>query len=119
MPRRGYRFIGPVATTEENDAVSSRATGSAVCNPGSTQPVDAERRQITIMSCELIGMSRRAHSVDLDDLHEGLGAFHCCASETAARHDGLVVTRLGNTVIAFFGYPATLERDAEHAVRGA
>ena len=65
MPRRGYRFIGPVATTEENDAVSSRATGSAVCNPGSTQPVDAERRQITIMSCELIGMSRRAHSVDL------------------------------------------------------
>jgi hypothetical protein len=36
-------------------------------------------------------MSRRAHSVDLDDFHEALGVFHCCASETAARHDGLVI----------------------------
>ena len=80
------------------------------------RPGEPERRQITIMSCELTGMPRRAHGVGLDDLQEALAAFQRCTSEVVAGRDGLVATHLGNTVIALFGYPAAHERDAEQAV---
>jgi len=111
VPRRGYRYVGPVVVTGDNVAAH------ALQEPETAQANEPERRQITIMSCELIGVLRRAHGAGLDDLQEALAAFQCCASEVVAGRDGLVATRLGNTVIAFFGYPAAHERDAEQAVR--
>src|SRR6516162_262109 len=110
VPRRGYRYIGPVVVTGEDVAAH------ALQEPEAAQPGEPERRQITIMSCELIGMPRRAHGVGLDDLQDALAAFQRCTSEVVAGRDGSVATHLGNTVIALFGYPAAHERDAEQAV---
>jgi class 3 adenylate cyclase len=69
------------------------------------------------MSCELIGISGRADGVGLEDLREAVGAFQRCVSEMADRHDGFVVSGLGNAALVFFGYPAAHEYDAEQAVR--
>jgi predicted ATPase/class 3 adenylate cyclase len=117
MPRRGYRFIGPVVTEVEKGAMAPPPQVDAARDPAPAPHDDAERRQITAMSCELIGMSRQTDGVDLEDLREAVSAFQHCVSETVGRHDGFVASRLGNTVLVLFGYPAAHEHDAERAVR--
>jgi DNA-binding winged helix-turn-helix (wHTH) protein/predicted ATPase len=113
MPRRGYRFVGPVVTGEENCVTAAPPLLDAAQTPHG----EAERRQITAMSCELIGMSGRAHGTDLEDLREAIGAFHLCVSETVDRHDGFVISRLGNVEVVLFGHPAAHEHHTERAVR--
>jgi class 3 adenylate cyclase len=82
-----------------------------------TKHDEAERRQITAMSCDAIGVAARADGVGLEDLAEAVSAFQHCASEIAGRHGGSIAGRLGNTVLVLFGYPAAHEHDAEQAIR--
>jgi class 3 adenylate cyclase/DNA-binding winged helix-turn-helix (wHTH) protein len=116
MPRRGYRFTGPVATETENGGMPPFTAIEPPGGPGPTPHHDAERRQITALSCELVGAAR-AHGTDLEDLREAVGKFQRCVSETAGRHEGFVYRRLGKNVLALFGYPFAHEHDVEQAVR--
>src|ERR1700736_5937 len=116
LPRRGYRFIAPVVTEPGKSVVAPSqvdATRAAAALPGH----DAQRRQVTAMSCELIGLSERADGVDLETLREAVVALQHCISEIAARYDGIVANRQGNTLLVLFGYPAAHEHNAEQAVR--
>src|SRR6516165_5614858 len=61
-----------------------------------TKHDEAERRQITAMSCEAIGVAARADGLGLEDLAEAIRAFRHCVSEIAGRHSGFVVSPLGN-----------------------
>ena len=117
MPGRGYRFIGPILTEMEQGAMAAPPQVDTAREPAPTPRADAERRQITAMSCELIGISGRADGVGLEDLRDVVAAFQRCVSETVDRHDGFVVSRLGNAALVLFGYPAAHEYDAERAVR--
>jgi class 3 adenylate cyclase/predicted ATPase len=117
MPRRGYRFIGPVVTEVEKGVMPAPPQVDAARDPAPTPYDDAERRQITAMSCELVGVAAGADGIGLEDLREAVSAFQRCVSETVDRHDGFVASRLGNTVLVLFGYPAAHEHDAEQAVR--
>jgi class 3 adenylate cyclase len=117
MPGRGYRFIGPIVTEMEQGAMAAPPQVDTAREPAPTPRADAERRQITAMSCELIGMSGGADGVGLEDLRDVVAAFQRCVSETVDRHDGFVVSRLGNAALGLFGYPAAHEYDAERAVR--
>ena len=116
MPGRGYRFIGPIVTEMEQGAMGAPQAATA-WELAPTPGADAERRQITAMSCELIGISGGADGVGLEDLRDMVAAFQRCVSETVDRHDGFVVSRLGNAALVLFGYPAAHEHDAERAVR--
>src|SRR4051812_7377619 len=116
MPGRGYRFIGSVLIDTEIAVVSLRAQIDAVQDPAPTLHDDAERRQITALSCELVGVTAAADGVGLEDVREAIGAFQRCVAETIDRYDGFVVSRLGNTELVLFGYPAAHEHDAEQAV---
>jgi DNA-binding winged helix-turn-helix (wHTH) protein/predicted ATPase len=78
---------------------------------------EAERRQITAMSCEAIGLTARADGIGLDDLADAIGAFQHCVSEIVGRHGGFIASRLGNTVLVLFGYPTAHEHDAEQTIR--
>jgi predicted ATPase/DNA-binding winged helix-turn-helix (wHTH) protein len=78
---------------------------------------EAERRQITAMSWEAIGVAGRADGIGLEDLREAIGAFQHCVSEIVGRHGGFIASRLGNTVLVLLGYPAAHEHDAERAIR--
>ena len=117
MPRRGYRFIGPVVTEVEKGVKAPPPQADAARDPAPTPHDHAERRQITAMSCELVGVAAGADGMGLEDLRETVGAFQRCVSETVDRHDGFVVSRLGNAELVLFGYPAAHEHDAEQAVR--
>jgi predicted ATPase/DNA-binding winged helix-turn-helix (wHTH) protein len=114
MHRRGYRFIGPIVTEPSKDDLTAPPQADAVPNP-KLAPADAERRQITAMSCELVGVATGADG--LEDLREAITDFRHCVAEIVDRHNGFVVSRLGNTQLVLFGYPAAHEHDAEHAVR--
>jgi predicted ATPase/class 3 adenylate cyclase len=68
------------------------------------------------MSCEATGLPVRADGIGLEDLHEAIGAFQHCLSEIVGRHSGFIASRLGNSVLVLFGYPAAHEHDAERAI---
>ena len=84
MPGRGYRFIGPIVTETDNGAVAAPPGPE----PAPTPRPEAERRQITAMSCELIGMSGRAHGVALEDLREVVGAFSAASRRSSIATTG-------------------------------
>ena len=99
------------ALAEVTDLVPEFTDGVRV-----TKHDEAERRQITAMSCEAIGVAARADGIGLEDLREAIGDFQHCVSEIVGRHSGFIASRLGNTVLVLFGYPAAHEHDAEQAI---
>jgi class 3 adenylate cyclase len=77
----------------------------------------AERRQLTIMFCDLVGSTALAARLDPEDLREVLGAYHRAVSDAVAAAGGFVAKYMGDGVLVYFGYPQAHEHDAEQAVR--
>ena len=77
----------------------------------------AERRQLTVMFCDLVGSTALSTRFDPEDLREMIGAYHRCVAETVARFAGFVAKYMGDGVLVYFGYPEAHEDDAERAVR--
>ena len=78
---------------------------------------EAERRQLTIMFCDLVGSTPLATRLDPEDLRDLIGAYHRAVAEVIARFDGFVAKYMGDGVLTYFGYPRAHEDDAERAVR--
>src|ERR1051325_4720402 len=77
----------------------------------------AERRQLTIMFCDLVGSTALAARLDPEDLGEVLAAYHRAVSAAVAAAGGFVAKYMGDGVLVYFGYPQAHEDDAERAVR--
>src|SRR5215469_3248224 len=80
-------------------------------------PADAERRQVTVMFCDLVGSTALSARLDPEDLREVIGRYHACVAETVSRFHGFVVKYMGDGVLVYFGYPHAHEDDTEQAVR--
>src|SRR6516165_11107873 len=119
MPRRGYRFVGPVVTEVQKGVTEVPSRADTAPDLAPTPHADAERRQVNAMLCELVGIAGRADGTDLEDRLEAIGAFQHCVSDVVRRHGGFIASHLGNTALVLFGYPAAHEDDAEEAVRAA
>src|SRR5450631_66977 len=78
---------------------------------------DAERRQLTVMFCDLVGSTALSARLDPEDLRGIIAAYHGCCPELVERNAGFVAKYMGDGVLAYFGYPQAYEHDAEHAVR--
>ncbi len=76
-----------------------------------------ERRQLTVMFCDLVGSTALAGRLDPEDLREVIGAYHRAVAEIVAGFDGFVSRYMGDGVLVYFGYPQAHEDDAERAVR--
>ena len=76
-----------------------------------------ERRQLTVMFCDLVGSTPLSARLDPEDLREIVGAYHRCVADTVARFAGFVAKYMGDGVLIYFGYPEAHEDDAERAVR--
>jgi class 3 adenylate cyclase/predicted ATPase len=79
--------------------------------------VEAERRQLTIMFCDLVGSTPLSTRFDPEDLREIVGAYHRCVTDTVGRFGGFVAKYMGDGVLIYFGYPEAHEDDAERAAR--
>jgi predicted ATPase/class 3 adenylate cyclase len=78
----------------------------------------AERRQLTVMMCDLVGSTAISARLDPEDMGSVISAYLRCCTELIERHGGFVARLIGDGVVAYFGYPQAHELDAEHAVRG-
>ena len=84
---------------------------------GSAVSAEAERRQLTVMFCDLVGSTPLSTRFDPEDLREIVGAYHRCVADTVGRFGGFVAKYMGDGVLIYFGYPEAHEDDAERAVR--
>jgi len=77
----------------------------------------AERRQLTVLLCDLVGSTALSVKLDPEDLRGIIASYHRCCAELIKRNGGFVARYLGDGVLAYFGYPQAHEYDAERAVR--
>ena len=77
----------------------------------------AERRQLTVMFCDLVGSTELSARLDPEDLREVIAAYHRAVTDVVRSFDGFVAKYMGDGVLVYFGYPQAHENDAERAVR--
>jgi class 3 adenylate cyclase/predicted ATPase len=77
----------------------------------------AERRQLTVMFCDLVGSTALSTRLDPEDLREIIAAYHRTVARIVAEFDGFISRYMGDGVLVYFGYPQAHEDDAERAVR--
>ena len=108
-------------------ALSAGGTPPSAAKPASAQPspspptsgTEAERRPITVMFCDLVGSTDLAARLDAEDWRNLVGAYLDEASAAVTGLGGHVLKKLGDGLMALFGYPHAQENDAERAVRAA
>ena len=103
-------------------AALGAAVPAATVTPASGDapaPAEAERRQLTVMFCDLVGSTALSARLDPEDLRAVIGAYHRCVAKVVGRGGGFVAKYMGDGVLAYFGYPRAGEHDAERAVRTA
>jgi class 3 adenylate cyclase/tetratricopeptide (TPR) repeat protein len=77
----------------------------------------AERRQLTVMFCDLVGSTALSARLDPEDLREVVRQYQQTCAEVIQRHDGYIAQYLGDGLLVYFGYPTAHEDDARRAVR--
>jgi class 3 adenylate cyclase len=92
-------------------AAATSAPGDAL------PPADAERRQLTVMFCDLVGSTALSAQLDPEDLREVIAAYHRAVADVIRSFDGFVAKYMGDGVLIYFGYPRAHEDDAERSVR--
>ena len=110
-----FRFCGhcgapqPQAT---HPAAQESAAGQA-----DLRPEAAERRQLTVLFCDLIGSTALAERLDPEDLRDAMRLYQALCAEVVARFGGEVAEVAGDGVVVYFGHPSAYEDAAERAVR--
>ncbi len=102
---------------EQENAESPAAPRDVAPSTVAVSTGGPERRQLTIMVCNMVVSMPLAAHLDPEDMHDRIAAFHKMVADVVARFDGFVAQYLGDGVLVYFGYPAANEHDAEQAVR--
>jgi class 3 adenylate cyclase/tetratricopeptide (TPR) repeat protein len=87
-----------------------------------TRPADAEgaeRRQLTVMFCDLVGSTALSQRLDPEELRLLMQAYRKVCGEAVTRYQGYVAQYLGDGLMVYFGWPTAHEDDAERSVRSA
>lgn len=82
-----------------------------------TRSTEAERRQLTVMFCDLVGSTALSGAMDPEDYREVIRVFQEGCAGVVKRFEGYVAKYLGDGILIYFGYPHAHEDDAERAVR--
>ena len=78
---------------------------------------EAERRQLTVMFCDLVGSTELSQRLDPEDLREINRDYQDACKTAIERFDGYIARYMGDGVLAYFGFPQAHEDDAERAIR--
>src|SRR6266568_2183304 len=78
---------------------------------------EAERRQLTVLFCDLVDSTVLASQLDPEDLREVVRAYQETCTKVIARFEGHIAQYLGDGLLVYFGYPLAHEDDAQRAVR--
>ncbi|MFL6234935.1 MAG: AAA family ATPase [Thermoanaerobaculia bacterium] len=118
IPKRGYRLLAPVVSGE-----TGAEAASPEARPSSGSHLAGERRQVTVVCCELVaaaGLSGPPQAFDPETLHELMPRLRAVADRVTRRYDGQLGGSLGGQrMLIYFGYPQAHEDNARRAVRAA
>ena len=78
---------------------------------------DAERRQLTVLFCDLVDSTALSSQLDPEDLRQVVQAYQETCAKVVARFEGYIAQYLGDGLLVYFGYPLAHEDDAQRAVR--
>jgi class 3 adenylate cyclase len=117
--RRLLAAIAELGAKPEADtlAASSPPVQPAEPRPPAARAAVVERRQMTVMFCDLVGSTELSTRLDPEDLHDLLAAYRACITEAVQRSRGFIAHYVGDGVFVYFGYPHAQEQDAERALR--
>src|SRR6266851_3523873 len=125
----GFNFCGKCAaalTVQTPVSPPTRPTqqpGSQAAHPPQVEvPLDsrspnAERRQLTVMFCDLVDSTKLSSQLDPEEYREVVRAYQATCTEVIRRYDGHIAQLLGDRLLVYFGYPQAHEDDAQRAVR--
>ena len=99
----------PAAQAQPSPEVTPRITASP--------PPDAERRQLTVMFCDLVDSTKLSSQLDPEVYRDVVRAYQSVCAEVIQRFDGHVAQLLGDGLLVYFGYPQAHEDDPQRAVR--
>jgi len=122
----GHKLIEPKEVPPKDDSGPLDAMQTAATSDiQTTAPMveirvpDAERRQLTVMFCDLVGSTRLSARLDPEDFREVVRSYQETAADVIRRYDGHIAQYLGDGLLVYFGYPQAHEDDAHRSVRAA
>jgi class 3 adenylate cyclase len=107
--RNAITKLGSTPVTEANLSITNPTHDAAAAS--------VERRQLTVVFCDLVGSTALSARLDPEDLRSIITAYHRRCTELVERNGGFVAKYMGDGILAYFGCPQAHEHDAERAVR--
>jgi class 3 adenylate cyclase len=111
------RLLKAIADLRMSLESAGDAETSAAARGPPTRRGDPERRQLTLLFCDLVASTELSARLDPEDLREVVHAYHACVAAVVTRFEGHVAKYMGDGVLVYFGYPGAHEDDPERAVR--
>lgn len=110
-PTLAFRSVEPAPTEV--------ATPQLLEAPAAVEPVasEAERRPLTVMFCDLADSTALSTKLDPEDLQDVIRAYRERCTDVIREYEGFVAKYMGDGILVYFGYPKSLERNAERAIR--
>ena len=105
------KFCGDCGTKLRVDSLAAAPTAP------DSRPI--ERRQLTVLFCDLVGSTALSAGLDPEDFSAIIAGYRRCITETVACFDGFVARHHGDGAVVYFGYPHAHEDDAERAVQAS
>jgi class 3 adenylate cyclase len=111
------RFLKAIAALRiASSADSAKSDQVARSTPRAFAAREAERRQLTVLFCDLVGSTELSSRLDPEQMREVIGAYQASVAEVVRRWDGYVARDMGDGALVYFGWPQAHEDDAERAV---
>ena len=120
-PGRGLVWTGeadamPTSPPTPPPSADPEGSQSAGSGSGGPPPPDAERRQLTVMFCDLADSTRLSGQLDPEDLRDVIRAYQETAASVIQRYEGYIAQYLGDGLLVYFGWPQAHEDDAHRGV---
>ena len=108
-------LFSPATATDTTEAVTTPDEPSTAPEPTRTAP-EAERRQLTVMFCDLADSTKLSQQLDPEDLREVVRAYQATAAEVVHQYEGHMAQYLGDGLLIYFGWPVAHEDDAQRSL---
>ena len=111
------KLLKAIADLSAEDAAGRVIPSDDPNTPAPTPMSGAERRQLTVMFCDLVGSTALSERLDPEDLSMVIRTYQDCCRRMIDRFAGYIARYLGDGLVVYFGYPQATEHDPERAVR--
>src|SRR5712691_1475370 len=109
------RTIPPASQPEAQPGTPDTPRTPTLPAPAASSSPDAERRQLTVLFCDLVDSTALASQLDPEDLRAVVRAYQAACAKVIARYEGHIAQYLGDGLLVYFGYPLAHEDDAQRA----